>query len=153
MLDLSTTQARLALATKYALKYGLNPSLVAAVIEQESSWNPWAIRFEPAFHERYIVPLGFTDLTESHARATSFGLMQVMGQVARELGFQGRFLTQLCDPDAGVDIGCRKLQQCFDKHDRDPENSLLAYNGGGNQFYAKQVLDRMTHYEPQQGAD
>ena len=55
-MDLSTNDARLALAKKWATKYGLDPLIVCAVIEQESGWNPWAIRFEPAFEQRYIKP-------------------------------------------------------------------------------------------------
>jgi len=34
---------------------------------------------------------------------------QVMGQVAREHGFSGKFLSALCEPDAGLDIGCAVL--------------------------------------------
>jgi soluble lytic murein transglycosylase-like protein len=150
-LDLSTIDARLALAGKYARKYGLDPSIVAAVAEQESTWNPWAVRYEPAFFERYILPLNLPDPTEAYARAFSFGLMQVMGQVAREQGFAARSLTQLCDPDIGMDIGCRKLEKCFAQNS-DPEKALLAYNGGGNAEYGKQVLARVIHYSPQ-GAD
>jgi soluble lytic murein transglycosylase-like protein len=93
------------------------------------------------------------DQTEAQTRAISFGLMQVMGQVAREHGFQGRFLSQLCDPDVGVDLGCHKLHECFAAHEGDPEAALLAYNGGGNSEYGKQVLARVTRYMPQQGAD
>lgn len=144
-MDLSTNDARLALAKKWAAKYGLDPLIVCAVIEQESAWNPWAMRYEPGFFARYIDPMKLSDATEAQARSTSFGLMQTMGQVAREKGFQGRFLTQLCDPDAGVEMGCRKLQECFAVHG-DPETSLLAYNGGGNPDYGKQVLARVAHY-------
>lgn len=152
-MDLSTNDARLALAKKWAAKYGLDPFIVCAVIEQESGWNPWAMRFEPAFLSRYISSMNL-EATEAQARSTSFGLMQTMGQVARERGFQGKFLTQLCDPDLGVDIGCRKLQECFAAHNGDPETSLLAYNGGGNAFYGQQVLARVAHYaHDAQGAD
>jgi len=35
--------------------------------------------------------------------------MQVMGQVAREHGFEGKFLSALCDPALGLDIGCAAL--------------------------------------------
>lgn len=146
MIDLSTLDARKALAAKYAAKYGLDPAIVCAVIEQESSWNPWSTRFEPAFYTRYILPMALKDGTEAYTRSMSFGLMQVMGEVARELGFEGKFLVALCDPDVGVDYGCRKLQKCFDIHDRDPENSLLSYNGGGNLDYGKQVLARVDTY-------
>ena len=38
--DLSTLQARKALAAKYGAERGISAALVAAVIEQESSWNP-----------------------------------------------------------------------------------------------------------------
>ena len=144
-MDLSTNDARLALSGKYAAKYGLDVAIVAAVAEQESGWNPWATRYEPDFFTRYLMPLGLKDPTEAHARAFSWGLMQIMGQVARENGFNGRFLSELCDPDVGMDLGCRKLKQCFSMHNS-PEASLLAYNGGGNQFYPKQVLARVSSY-------
>ena len=72
-MDLSTNDARLALAKKWATKYGLDPLIVCAVIEQESGWNPWAIRFEPAFVQRYIKPAQPTapttrELTEASVR-------------------------------------------------------------------------------------
>ena len=80
--------------------------------------------------------------------------MQIMGEVAIERGWNGEFLTELCDPDTGVDFGCRKLQKCFSIHG-DDETSLLSYNGGGNALYGKQVLARVAHYEPPtaEGAD
>jgi soluble lytic murein transglycosylase-like protein len=149
MVDLSTNDARVALANKWAAKYGLDPFLVCAVIEQESNWNPWAMRYEPGFFSRYIADKNL-EATEASARATSFGLCQVMGEVAREEGFGGRFLTQLCDPDIGIEYGCRKLQQCFSVHG-DPETALLAFNGGGNPDYGKQVLARVAHYLPAEG--
>lgn len=141
--DLSTPSARLAFVTPYALKYGLQPSIVAAVCEQESTWEPGAVRFEPAFLRHYIQPMNLP-LLESLDRATSWGLMQIMGQTAIECGFSGD-LNTLRDPALGVDFGCRKLQRCYDVH-RDNETSLLAYNGGGNNFYASQVLARVKNY-------
>ena len=39
--------------SKRAEKYGLEPSLVAAIILVESSGNPYAIRVEPGFWKRY----------------------------------------------------------------------------------------------------
>jgi soluble lytic murein transglycosylase-like protein len=153
-MDLSTNDARLALVTKYATKYGLDPYLVCAVCEQESSWNPWATRFEPGFLTRYVKPVNpVAPTTHEVLQATSFGLMQIMGGVALECGWRGSFLTNLCDPDTGVDFGCRKLQKCFEQHPGDPEKALLAYNGGGNPDYGTQVLARVAHYEPQTGAD
>jgi soluble lytic murein transglycosylase-like protein len=80
----------IALARAAALAHSLDPALVCAVVEQESAWNPWAIRYEPGFLARYVAPLftaGKISATEAYARSFSWGLMQVMGQVAREHGF------------------------------------------------------------------
>lgn len=152
-MDLSTNDARLALAGKWAAKYGLDKFIVCAVIEQESSWNPWAVRFEPGFLRTYVKPVDPNNpTTKEITRASSFGLMQIMGEVAIEFGFTGAFLTQLCDPDIGVDLGCRKLQKEFSLHG-DAQNALLAYNGGGNSLYPSQVLARVGHYSDVQGAD
>ena len=151
-MDLSTINARLAFAGKYAAKYGLDPAIVCAVIEQESGWNPWAMRYEDRFFDLYITPLCLIDPTEARARACSYGLMQIMGQVAREQGFGGKYLTQLCDPDTGVDFGCRKLEKCFQQSE--PEAALLRYNGGGNPEYGQQVLARVAQYAlPAEGTD
>jgi soluble lytic murein transglycosylase-like protein len=150
MVDLSTNDARLALAKKWAAKYSLDAAIVAAVIEQESGWNPWCVRFEPAFLQRYVKPANpVAPTTQEITRATSFGLMQVMGLTAMEFGWRGSFLTELCDPDNGVDFGCRKLQKCFGESHGAPETALLAYNGGGNAFYGKSVLARVPRYEVQ----
>lgn len=144
-MDLSTPESRLAFVTPHALKYGLDPKLVCAVCEQESSWNPWAVRYEPAFYLRYIAPMNLANATEAQMRSTSFGLMQIMGQTAREFGFCEHFLSELCDPDTGVEYGCKKLQKCFSVHG-DAETSLLAYNGGSNPNYPSQVLARVKNY-------
>jgi soluble lytic murein transglycosylase-like protein len=80
----------ISLARAAALAHSLDPALVCAVCEQESAWNPWAIRYEPGFLARYVAPLftaGKISATEAYARSFSWGLMQVMGQVAREHGF------------------------------------------------------------------
>lgn len=130
-----------------AKAHGLNPVLVMAVVEQESGWEPWAIHYESVFFERYIQPLKNISATEAYARAFSFGLMQVMGQTARELGFSGRYLSALCDPFIGAHFGCLKLVQCYAKASGQDEGALLRYNGGGNPDYANQVLARVAHYQ------
>jgi soluble lytic murein transglycosylase-like protein len=103
------------LARRIAGAYALDPALVCAVIEQESSWNPYAMRYEPAFFGRYVAPLYTNNkitASEAWARGFSWGLMQVMGQVAREHGFlssEHPFLCELCDPEQGINVGCRVL--------------------------------------------
>lgn len=75
------------IASTTAARFSLDPALVCAVIEEESSWDTYAMRYEPFFRERYVRPLKLTS-TEEIARSVSWGLMQVMGQVAREHGFK-----------------------------------------------------------------
>lgn len=144
-MDPATIAARKAMAAKWATKYGIDVAMVCAVIEQESNWNQWAMRYEPGFFDHYIKPMTGLTATEQIARATSYGLMQVMGETAREFGFSGPFISQLCDPDTGIDFGCRKLQKCFSNHGAD-ENGLLSYNGGSNPQYGQQVLARVANY-------
>jgi hypothetical protein len=53
-------------------------------MEQESNWNPWAIRYEPLFFAKW--------------------------QVARKKGVSSLYLSALCDPANGLSIGCRVLR-------------------------------------------
>jgi soluble lytic murein transglycosylase-like protein len=134
------------LAKDQAKQFSLGPALVCAVVEQESEWNPWAIRSEKAFEVRYIDPMGLKNVTEVWSRSMSWGLMQLMGETAREFGFTGKYLSQLCEPPTGLLWGCKKLRRCFDLHPNDNEKALLAYNGGSNPNYDNEVLARVRKY-------
>lgn len=136
-----------------AFQTGTSQELLAAVIHQESGGNPFAVRYEPAFLKKYLetktrktiggyVPSKCSFETEVHLRATSFGLMQLMGQVARERGFQGEFLTELLEPIANLKFGSEFLQTLLHKHET-TEKALLRWNGGGDPNYAKKVLDHI----------
>lgn len=138
-----------ALARKAAAAQSLDPALVCAIIEQESSWNPWAMRYEPAFFAKYVAGLYTNNkitASEAYARGFSWGLMQVMGQVAREIGFDSTFLSALCDPEQGLAVGCKLLRKKLDAMAGDLTRGLLAWNGGANPAYASQVLARRAHY-------
>jgi soluble lytic murein transglycosylase-like protein len=154
-----------ALAHRVAEAHALWPELVCAIVEQESAWNQWALRYEPAFYDKYIatsltvrprdshVPaLGAItspeipdDPTEARARAFSWGLMQVMGQVAREHGFTGG-LASLCDPAVGLDIGCRVFSAKLAAAEGNVARALLLWNGAGNREYPAAVLARTARY-------
>jgi soluble lytic murein transglycosylase-like protein len=133
------------LARTIAIRHELDPALVCAVIEQESAWNPHAIRYEPAFRARYISPLGLAP-TEEIARSISWGLMQVMGQVAREIGFAGNFLSALCDPGIGLDTGCIAFAAKLYRADGNVSRALTLWNGGASLEYAPEVLVRVAKY-------
>lgn len=155
MIDLSTIEARKALAGKYATKWNIDPVLLCALVEHESSWNPWAVRFEPAFEARYIKPVNpAMPTTLELTKAMSFGLGQIMAETAIELGFQGRFMTELCDPDTGLEFAARKLHRCLTIHPPVKQNdgsldyglALLAYNGGADMNYPKLVMQFWNKY-------
>ena len=141
------TQTLIQLAKDAARNVLIDPALVCAVAEQESLWNPWAMRFEPMFLSHYVHPvMPDAPTTKELARATSWGLMQIMGQVALEMGFPGQFFSELCDPTIGLLYGCKKLRRCLDARADDTTKALLMYNGGGNLNYPTQVLARMGKY-------
>jgi soluble lytic murein transglycosylase-like protein len=135
----------ISLARSVATRHQLYPELVCAVVEQESAWNPWAIRYEPAFRARYVAQLGLP-ATEEVARSTSWGLMQVMGQVARESGFNGKFLSELCEPATGIEIGCVVLTRKLASAEGNVTKALLLWNGGANPGYPAEVLARAAKY-------
>jgi soluble lytic murein transglycosylase-like protein len=137
------------LAKRQAIFFALDPAIVCAVVEQESAWNTFALRFEPAFFAKYVASLYTNNkvtASEAYARGFSWGLMQVMGQVARETGYDAPYLSAICDPQQGLAIGCKVLRKKFDANAGDTTRALLAWNGGANPQYPVQVLARRAHY-------
>jgi soluble lytic murein transglycosylase-like protein len=139
------------LAKEHAGRYELDPCLVCAVVEQESGWNPYAIRVERRFWQQYgetyrqrhpdLLWLRYPDLF-----AASYGLMQVMYPVAVEYGFRGRFPTELCDARESLNIGCKILRSKIETANDGVEAALLRWNGGGRPEYPSEVLARVSHY-------
>lgn len=137
----------IALAKTVATGHALDPALVCAVCHHESdNWKMWAVRYEPSFYDKYILPMQNLSRTEMTMRATSFGLMQIMGQTARELGFAGDYLTELLDPQWGIEFGCRKLARSLRHSDGNVRLALLKYNGGANKQYPDLVLRYFSQY-------
>jgi soluble lytic murein transglycosylase-like protein len=131
--------------------YGINPKLVTALCVTESAMDPWATRFEPGW-KWYLTPKAFsltahtTEKTEAVHQATSWGLMQIMGAVAREEGYNGP-LPKLCIPEVGLEFGCRKLRKLIQKNIK-LEDALASYNAGkpGTAIgiaYAKKIIEVM----------
>lgn len=138
------------------LDRGLPLHMVRALIQVESNWNPWAWNPEPKWrwfwdvskHEPFRkitsaeresekppddfpVLLGDKD-QEWWAQQASWGLMQIMGAVAREVGYDAGYLPELLDPDENVDTGCKYLQLLKRKHHEQYgwRGVLMAYNTG-----------------------
>lgn len=154
-------------------KCQIDPDLVEALVIVESggdefAWNPepnyryfWDVKrnapFRPTLREEArskFPPKDFPTIAgdpdqEWWGQQASWGLMQVMGAVARELGYRGRYLPSLCHIDTNLALGCLKLRQLLTWADGDEEQALAAYNGGRagnlrrpfrNELYAAKVL-------------
>ena len=151
MAQLKSRPELVALAHHAARVHSLWPELVCAIVEQESAWDSWAIRYESGFYARYVQPQidrgSFTNGTEVRARAFSWDLMQVMGQTAREHGFASSTLAALCEPAVGLDVGCRVLVAKLAAAKGNVSRALLLWNGGGNHAYSEAVLARTGRYK------
>lgn len=143
-------------------EFGIPVTLIRSICRKESFFNTWITRYEPdwKYYQNDILIIqnsrksSTTVDTEKIHQATSFGLMQVMGSVARELGFDGQ-LTQLCHPEIGLHYGCKKLKSFMDKYGS-LTDAVASYNAGNpfksgtdykNQQYVDDVMKYYYRYE------
>ena len=100
--------------------------------------------------------LGGAREQEWWAQQASWGLMQVMGAVAREHGFREPFLPQLTDINTGLHYGCKHLAAQLARTRGDVDKALESYNGGfgsiGSAVTQAYVVKVRAHLRGIQGA-
>lgn len=149
--------ARLPLNLIYdvALDNDIPWTLLAAIVQTESGGDHLAARFEPAF--KYVVNVkdfasmnNISQDTELVFQKTSWGLVQVMGGVARELGHK-ESLLKLLDPELGLKYGCMQLKRIAKRYS-ERSDIIASYNAGspvknldGN-YKNQQYVDKVTGY-------
>jgi soluble lytic murein transglycosylase-like protein len=145
------------LVKSVAVRFNVDPELVDALVIVESSYNPWALRYEEHFHwltnaELYAINNRITTATETQCQKFSWGLCQIMGGTARSLGFGGP-LTKLMDPELNTVYACKYLGKLASKYPA-LDDMIAAYNAGSprkgdngayvNQGYVDKVKKAMA---------
>ncbi|OBR90724.1 gamma-DL-glutamyl hydrolase precursor [Clostridium ragsdalei P11] len=104
-----------------ASKYGVDPNLIAAVIEQESTWDA------------------------SQVTGSAVGLMQLEPDTAESMGLPR---DQRTDPLKNVMAGTQYLAGLIDKYGEEKGVALYntGENGGGNYGYANSVENKKSAY-------
>ena len=137
-----------------AIRHQIDPNWVYAIIQKESSGISSAMRYEKnwkylARPDFYADRLNITTDTEIQLQKFSYGLMQIMGSVAREYGFADS-LALLIDPFRSLEYGCRHLKN-FRRRYPLGRDWIAAYNAGtprknpdgtySNEEYVKKVVE------------
>ena len=143
------------ITNKIADNTRINRELVQAICAVESSWNRYAVRFEPTWKyvtqaDAWASKLNITTQTETQLQSMSWGLMQIMGSVARELGFTD-YIHRLSDPLLGVNYGCLKLRKLYERYGEANESDIIAgYNAGSalkektGMYFNQQYVDKVS---------
>lgn len=117
-------------------EHGIDPLLLAAIAKHESGGVTWRTRYEPGTKDQYLhfyrahaERLGISQETERVAQMHSYGLMQVMGWLARAQGFKG-YLGELCgEPALCVEHACILIKSLMRRY-HDETDWISAYNWG-----------------------
>lgn len=142
--------------TASAREHKIDKYLLASIVSVESGGRSDSNRYEDHYRwlykpEKFSKSLKITTETETVMQKTSWGLGQVMGGVARELGHKGN-LVELCNPDVGLHFAALKISNLL-KRFPDTEDAVSSYNQGSprrelggdynNQGYVDKVMGRL----------
>jgi len=124
-----------------AKEYGIDPTMIKAIISVESNWNPNATRWE------------------ANIKDTAVGLMQVTTRTAKWVtSNKGITIVQLKNPNLNILVGTRYLAYLKKKY-KSTANMIAGYNAGSprmskrnpgdyiNQTYVDKVRRAYKKYE------
>ena len=141
----------------------ITPELVIAIIKVESGFDASVVRYEPDYRYIYkpfeVKPHDCSYTTEITLQKMSWGLMQIMGAVAREYGFRG-WLTRLLSPHENLKYGImhlKKLEERGKRHEKQLRrkyglNDLISdYNDGNWRSYSNTIYVAKVRQEMENG--
>lgn len=133
-----------------ASKFELDPAIVYGVCKQENrDFNPCAVRFESGstilFNPREVKPVNCSLRTEIELQHMSFGLMQVMGFTARELGHRGWLTALISNVTLQLDLGCKYLKRKILNYGL--EQGVASYNSGAPRFIESGELANQAYVD------
>jgi hypothetical protein len=114
---------------------GVNYRLMMAIIEVESSWEPYAVRYEKdsssAAQPEYLAKInGTTRETEMQLQKFSWGIGQILGATARNIGMRGP-MPSLCNTEIGAFWSAMYLKKLCCRYPT-LADQISAYNGGSS---------------------
>lgn len=117
-----------------AKHHGADADLCCALAQVESHWRADAVRFEPSYRWLYeptefSVRLKISLESERALQRFSYGPMQVMGAVCRELGYKGTLAVLASHPELSVLYAVKKLVQLSKRYESELD-LISAYNAG-----------------------
>lgn len=133
----------------------LDAQLICALIEAESGFNTYAMRYEPNSMRPVATSVcarvnRISEETEAQCQRFSWGMGQVLGSTARWLGYRDA-LPFLCDPKQGIFWTCEAFEKLGSPY-KLPEEKLAAYNAGSvkkqpdGTFVNQKYVDRVLQY-------
>jgi len=144
----------LAYLYKLAQLYDFDIDLMLAFALKESSYNPFATRYEKHFiwfwkkeslHHKYKSDLkdyglrtyrdkceNFLGITEFNEQSKSFGIFQIMGATARWLGYDKEYLAGLYNIEENVKYFVKYFNYQLKRYKGNKHDAISAYNQGNN---------------------
>lgn len=144
------------LAQAKAKRYRIPPQALLALIEVESNFQPFRIRFQKnnpwVYSEKEFAKRnGITVETERVLQHFDWGLCQIPGSTARSLGYSG-YLIRMLEPNRNLEYGAANLVKMIEEHGS-VEGMAAAYGTGTskkpyqNQAYVDRFLECLKKWE------
>lgn len=149
-------------------KYQLDPMLLAAIVEQESSEDNSEARLENKYYRKYVRPMDLATSSEV-LLAASYGLMQMMGLSLKEIGYFDDYAAKngnvypplsqmnvckgvddfMIDETAQIEYGAKWFRSKLKKAAGNVPAALGYWNGDKTGKYSGEVLARYERLKKQ----